>query len=554
MRFTVKLKIVAAMAAAFAVALAVGLIGLYAVSKTYADVDGVYNGNLVPIVLVSEVRADILANRTSFNRALLKGTVEAGSAAKADIESRVANVDKAWEGYYPSKVTSVEEMEAAKAFIATRSVTRPLMEEELKRLAAGQKDDALDLMLNHLGPSFDAETAAIDRIIKINNTQAQDQFSASGARHHATVYTTVACLVAGLLVLIIAGFLLLRAVMRPLLKASTLAMSISKGALNNQLQVTGNDELSDTLRSLALMDDELTRIVASVRDNAEQVASAAGDISQGNDDLSQRTQEQAAALEETASSMEEMSSSVKQNADGADAARQLAMALRQDAESGSTVAGSAVSAMAEITLASKNIAEIAVLIDEIAFQTNLLALNAAVEAARAGEQGRGFAVVATEVRNLAHRSAKAAKEIKALITDSTERVANGSELVRQTGDSLQSIRKGAARVADIVAEIAAASKEQSSGIDQVTTAITTLDDVTQQNAALVEEASAASRNAMELSRELQRQVGFFTIGGTNTVAVAAAPAPARVAVAERAAPVMSFSSNAAPAAGVWNEF
>lgn len=558
MRFTVKLKIVSAMGAAFAVALTVGLVGLYAVSKTYADVDGVYNGNLEPIVLVADVRSSIVADRTSISRALMEGTPESLAAAKKEMAERAVEVNKAWSAYFPALVSSDEEMRAAKAFIGYRDATAPLLAEELTALDASSKAPALALMQSRLRPSFDKESSAIDHIIQSNEAQAKEQFAASGQRHKATVVTTVACLIAGLLVLVIAGFLLLRAVMRPLTKASRLAMSISQGALNNQLEVTGNDELSDTLRSLAQMDDELTRIVATVRDNAEQVASAAGDISQGNDDLSQRTQEQAAALEETASSMEEMAASVKQNADGAGVARQLAVTLRQDADIGSGVADAAVTAMGEITQASKNIAEIAVLIDEIAFQTNLLALNAAVEAARAGEQGRGFAVVATEVRNLAHRSASAANEIKGLISDSSERVANGSELVRQTGTALQSIRAGAARVADIVSEIAAASQEQSSGIEQVTKAITTLDDVTQQNAALVEEASAASRNAMELSRELQRQVGFFTISDGSVEPLTAVRVVERASVAneEHAAPsAMSFASkSAASASGAWTEF
>jgi methyl-accepting chemotaxis protein len=551
MRFTVKLKIIATMATAFAVALAVGLFGLYAVNKTYADVGIEYNDNLTPIVRVSEARAGILANRTNINRALLRGTPEAANAAKTAIKASVVKIDKAWSGYYPALVSADDEMNAGKQFVDLHAKASALMEQEINALTAGEKGPALALMLDHLGPAFDEETAAIDRIIEINEAQAHAQFNESGERHRSTVYITLAFLLAGLVVLAIAGGLLVRAIVRPLTKASVLAGNISKGGLNNRLEVTGNDELSDTLQSLALMDSELTRIVTSVRDNAGHVASAASEISQGNDDLSQRTQEQAAALEETASSMEEMSSSVKQNADGADAARQLAIALRSDADKGSTVATSAVAAMAEISLASKNIAEIAVLIDEIAFQTNLLALNAAVEAARAGEQGRGFAVVAVEVRNLAHRSAKAAKEIKGLIADSSERVANGSELVRQTGASLQSILNGAARVADIVSEIAAASQEQSAGIEQVTVAITKLDDVTQQNAALVEEASAASKNAMELSRELQRQVGFFDLGEKSTVRTKPILAASAERIAAAAAP---FLSKVAPATEAWAEF
>ncbi len=303
--------------------------------------------------------------------------------------------------------------------------------------------------------------------------------------------------------------------MRPLLKARGMAERISKGELNHKLAVTGHDELSDTLRALSLMDSELTAIVTKVRDNTSDVMHSARDISAGNDDLSSRTQEQASSLEETAASMEEMTATVKQNAEGAGHAQTIASSLRDDAMTGGKIAVDASHAMELITDASRSISEIAVLIDEIAFQTNLLALNAAVEAARAGDQGRGFAVVATEVRSLAQRSAGAAKNIKSLINETVERVSAGAELVRKAGQSLETIQTGATKVCDIVSEIAAASVQQSAGIDQVNDAVTALDQVTQQNAALVEEASAASRQALELTQELVQQMGFFKIAAMD---------------------------------------
>lgn len=359
-------------------------------------------------------------------------------------------------------------------------------------------------------------------------------------------------------VLLILGvaIVLVRSVLTPLREASAVAARIAAGRLGESFAVTRKDDLGRMLNALKDMDDNLARIVGSVRDNAAQVESAAKDISAGNDDLSSRTQEQASSLEETAASMEEISSTVKQNAEGASLAKQISNDLRGDALEGSRVAGDAVEAMKQITDASRNIGEIAVLIDEIAFQTNLLALNAAVEAARAGDQGRGFAVVAAEVRNLAQRSATAAKDIKALISQTVDRIDSGADLVGRTGHALSVIQGSATRVADIVNEIAAASQEQSAGVEQVNSAVAALDDVTQQNAALVEQASASSRHALELARELTSQVAFFTVEGGDAPASRPRPAAAVEARQTVSTPKAAPASRLATAApmGDWREF
>jgi methyl-accepting chemotaxis protein len=270
------------------------------------------------------------------------------------------------------------------------------------------------------------------------------------------------------------------------------------------------------------------KVVGEIKRAAVEVQAGAQEISQGNLNLSQRTEEQASSLEETASSMEEMTSTVKMTADNAGQARQLAVAARQQAEKGSAVVGSAVSAMSEINQSSRKIADIIGVIDEIAFQTNLLALNAAVEAARAGEQGRGFAVVASEVRNLAGRSATAAKEIKALIMDSVGKVEEGSKLVDQSGKSLDDIGAAVKRVTDVVAEIAEASLEQASGIEQVNKAVMQMDEMTQQNAALVEEASAASEAIVGQATQLADLVARYRVAENLAAAGQPAGRPARV--------------------------
>lgn len=291
----------------------------------------------------------------------------------------------------------------------------------------------------------------------------------------------------------------------------------SKGNLTMELfENNDKDEISQLYNSLHDLQEKMTSVINNIRLGTSEVGSASEQVAQGNANLSQRTQEQASSLEEVASSMEEMTGTVGQNADNAQQANQLAMSAREQADAGGAVVSRAMSAMSEINDSSKKIADIIGVIDEIAFQTNLLALNAAVEAARAGEQGRGFAVVASEVRNLAGRSATAAKEIKALIQDSVNKTQDGTKLVDESGHALTEIVQAVKKVSDIVAEIAAASREQSEGINQVNKALLQMDDMTQQNAALVEEAAAAAEAIDAQSKELEHQVQFFKINESES--------------------------------------
>ncbi|MGC8520829.1 MAG: methyl-accepting chemotaxis protein [Steroidobacteraceae bacterium] len=268
--------------------------------------------------------------------------------------------------------------------------------------------------------------------------------------------------------------------------------------------------MGEAVNSLVL---NMGTIVQGIQSTAGDVNRAADEISTGNENLSQRTEEQSSSLEETASSMEEMTTTVKQNADNAAQANQLALMARDQAERGGIIVNQAIAAMSDINQSSKKIADIIGVIDEIAFQTNLLALNAAVEAARAGEQGRGFAVVASEVRSLAGRSATAAKEIKGLIQDSVRKVEDGSARVTQSGQTLEEIVASVKKVSDIVAEIAAASREQSAGIEQVNRAVMQMDELTQQNATLVEQATTAARNMSALAETLDQNMARYRLGG-----------------------------------------
>jgi methyl-accepting chemotaxis protein len=335
----------------------------------------------------------------------------------------------------------------------------------------------------------------------------------------------------------ILAWLLSRSITRPLDYAVSVARTVASGDLRNKIQASSNDETGQLLHALRDMNDGLVKSVSQVRTGIDTIATASSQIAAGNLDLSSRTEEQASSLEETASSMEELTSTVKQNADNARQANQLAVSASGVAEKGGAVVSRVVDTMEDINASAKKIVDIIGVIDGIAFQTNILALNAAVEAARAGEQGRGFAVVASEVRNLAQRSAAAAKEIKTLIGDSVDKVELGSKLVEEAGVTMDEVVQSVRHVTDIMSEIMAASQEQSAGIEQVNQAIGQMDQVTQQNAALVEEAAAAAESLNEQAAKLAEAVSVFKLDGAN---VAFAPA-------SRAAKVQVVASHGAAA-------
>ena len=327
--------------------------------------------------------------------------------------------------------------------------------------------------------------------------------------------------------------------------AVEVASRIAAGDLEVQIDTAAGDSTS-LMAAMKSMRDRLADIVRNVRNGTDTMATASGQIAAGNLDLSSRTEQQASSLEETASSMEELTSTVRQNAENAGQANQLAISASEVAARGGSVVSEVVDTMEQINTSARKIVDIIGVIDGIAFQTNILALNAAVEAARAGEQGRGFAVVATEVRSLAQRSAAAAKEIKSLIGDSVDKVENGSKLVAQAGSTMDEVVSSVRRVTDIMAEITAASHEQSAGIEQVNQAITQMDQVTQQNAALVEEAAAAADSLQEQAAALSEIVSIFRVSGMSA-GTGAGVAKARLA-AKKPAKVVNLPARAPRAA------
>ena len=383
-------------------------------------------------------------------------------------------------------------------------------------------EDAAKVITTRIDPLSRQALGEINKLVAIQQAAVRavlEQTAASARDLHTLLYVLGA--IAFALGLACAA-VITRSITHPLRSAVAVARKVAAGDLSSDFDAAGRDETADLMRALKEMAGSLEKIVADVRRGTEAINVASKEIARGNQDLSSRTEQQASSLEETASSMEELTSTVKHNADNARQANQLAAGASEVAAKGGQVVSRVVATMGGITESSKKIADIIGVIDGIAFQTNILALNAAVEAARAGEQGRGFAVVASEVRNLAQRSAAAAKEIKALIGDSVDKVDSGAKFVDEAGRTMQEVVVSVKRVTDIMSEITAASQEQSAGIEQVNQAITQMDEVTQQNAALVEQAAAAAESMQEQAGRLAQAVAVFRVSGHGAAGAASA--------------------------------
>jgi len=410
-----------------------------------------------------------------------------------------------------------------------------------KEKAAGNLVAANRFFNEDMKPKVEAFQASVNKLDEYHWQRIDELAKEVGQQYRAGSTLLIALAAAALAIGIGFAYWVSKSITRPLLKAVNVARMVAAGDFTGHVVVKTTCEIGQLMQALKDMNESLTRIVAEVRQGSEVIATASRQIAAGNQDLSQRTEEQASSLEETAASMEELNGTVKQNADNAGQANQLAKSASEVAIKGSEVVAQVVSTMGSINDSSRKIADIITVINGIAFQTNILALNAAVEAARAGDQGRGFAVVATEVRNLAQRSAAAAKEIKGLIDDSVTNVGAGNALVGQAGQTMQEVVTSIRRVADIIGEIAAASVEQSSGIEQVNQAITQMDQVTQQNAALVEEAAAASQSLQGQAHSLAQSMSAFKLPNEeargSTAPAASAPATATVASIKPRKPV-----------------
>jgi methyl-accepting chemotaxis protein len=420
--------------------------------------------------------------------------------------------------------------------------------------------DAVTAAIGKINGVYETHRKAIDKVVEMSNKRAEVDEAAARERITSSTWLLVAILVLSVGAGVGVAWMIMRGIIGPLHEAVQAAKQVASGDLTLQIDATSEDETGQLLQSLKEMNESLVRIVAQVRGGTNAIADASSQIAAGNLDLSQRTEEQASSLEETASAMEELTGTVKQNAANATQANQLALTASEVASKGGAVVSEVVQTMGSINESSRKIVDIISVIDGIAFQTNILALNAAVEAARAGEQGRGFAVVASEVRNLAQRSAAAAKEIKTLISDSVEKVDAGARLVDQAGTTMDEVVASVKRVTDIISEIAAASREQTTGIEQVGASLSQMDQVTQQNAALVEQAAAAAESMHQQTENLAGVVSVFKLSAKDAAAadvITDTPSAARTRHDPKpvtAKPAKQLTAVAADGNEGWEEF
>nr|WP_315489177.1 methyl-accepting chemotaxis protein [uncultured Rhodoferax sp.] len=487
--------------------------------------------------------ADQQAVAQSMSEALLKSAV---SVRNMGLQTKVEDVQKdeaeakkqrnlyvAAKGKLEAAGLEPKERELFARLVAIDAKTDAYFKEAVDLAAQFNTEQAASVITQKIDPLSIQALAELTTFVEMQKQHTEEAIKSANSSNQKAVGVIV---IAGLLVLLVAAFLAWRltlSITLPLRIALDATSRVAEGDLVSSIEVTGGDESGQLLAGLVEMRDKLAELVTQVRLGADNISTGASEIAAGNTDLSQRTETQASNLEETAASMEELSATVKHNADTARQANQMATSASSAASNGGVVVGEVVSTMEGITIASRKISDIISVIDGIAFQTNILALNAAVEAARAGEQGRGFAVVASEVRSLAGRSAEAAKEIKSLIGASVEKIEAGSRLVGAAGESMNDIVAQVKRVADLIGEISSSAQEQTSGIEQINQAIVQLDNVTQQNAALVEEAAAAADSLNQQADRMVQVVSSFKLADTGTSPKQAAP--------RRAAPPASAS-------------
>jgi methyl-accepting chemotaxis protein len=570
------LKISTRLSATFALLVAALLVvaGVAAtqLSSMHQSQQRITDNILVSVQLINRLNTDLAKARLLE----LRHVFNDAASYKQNIESEMGKLQEEMDEIkkeYAPLINSDEERKKYESLLNERKEYVQLMQTLFAVSRSGDAEKSRELLGGRSLELFNISSKTLADIIAIKNQQSGAEVAAAKRVYDTALIVLAVSGVLAVLIAITAAVWIIRSIQRPLRSAVEVADRVSEGDLTANIHVHSKDELGMLLASLQRMQASLMQTVQTVRSGAEGVASASSQIAMGNTDLSSRTEEQASALEQTAASMEELGSTVRQNAENARQANQLALSASTVAMQGGEVVGQVVDTMRGINESSRKISDIIGVIDSIAFQTNILALNAAVEAARAGEQGRGFAVVAGEVRNLAQRSAEAAKEIKGLINDSVERVELGSQLVDKAGSTMTEVVTSIRRVTDIVGEISAASTEQSQGVAQVGEAVTQMDQTTQQNAALVEESAAAADSLRKQAQDLVDAVSVFRLSASAGVAPAARVVEASVrstvtsvrknsAITARALPGVSTAASkpaggsrptARPAATVKNE-
>ncbi len=519
-----------------------GVIGISSLSYTNGSLETLYAHRLVPTGQLNQIIVTVNKNQLAIAQSLNDDPAVI-SKRMDQVDLRMSETNHTWAAYRAGNLANEERKIADKVYGSYQKLVTEGLQPAIEALRAPNTQLAMEIMQGPIRQNYVDVEQGIAELIKMQLDVAKADFTNSQELYIWVRNSSMTAIALGVLFAIGIGIWLTRAISMPLNKAVLIARSVAAGDLTQKIEVRSGDETGQLLQALKRMNDSLIQTVGQVRRSTETIGVASAEIASGNADLSSRTETQASSLEETASSMEELTSTVRQNAENARQANQLVVSASDFAVKGGQVVGQVVDTMGSIKESSKKIVDIIGVIDGIAFQTNILALNAAVEAARAGEQGRGFAVVAAEVRNLAQRSAGAAKEIKGLIGDSVDKVDVGSKLVDEAGKTMSEIVTSVKHVADIMNEITAASQEQSSGIEEVNRAIGQMDEMTQQNAALVEQAAAAAASMQEQAVQLAQAVSVFKLEGDGqgtaawTAAVAAPaakPAATRSAVAPTA--------------------
>jgi methyl-accepting chemotaxis protein len=490
---------------------ATGLLGIYGVRFAGDALSDNY-ANQLSVISLGNAKNSLSRARFVLDRAVLHPDAPDLDKTFKRMEGFIADSDKAWADYMAESHDADEEPLAKQLDVQRKAYIEDGMR-ALQRAIQAHDAEAIDaLFMKQLTAKFTSFNDAAVKLDEYQTVSSKAGFEKSQQLAGRLLTTTIAAVVLGALLIVASSVTLLRAILRPLAQALGHFDAMAKGDLSTAVTIDRQDEMGKLMQGLSDMQRQLSGTVRGVRDSSAQIATASSEIASGNMDLSSRTEQQAASIEETASSLEELTSTVRHNADNARQANQLAISASEVAVRGGQLVSQVVDTMGTINDSSKRIVDIIGVIDGIAFQTNILALNAAVEAARAGEQGRGFAVVAGEVRNLAQRSAAAAKEIKELITASVSNVGTGAALVDKAGATMNEIVNSVARVTDIMAEIMAAGEEQSAGIEQINLAVVQMDQVTQQNAALVEEAAAAAGALQDQAQTLAALAGSFRLG------------------------------------------